>query len=766
MAMITSDNLEEEQPGLPEGEAPAVELSEEDLAAIEEAMRIAAEQEKQRIDALMAQTAMEIESKFNTLCANRNSKEQEWLEAMRLHLGPVATNYRHKPSNPLSNNRPKPNETHTHNIVKTKDEIALAQCIAKQFGGGEKNWDLQASASPKGPDGQPVDPLSAGQAAEAMEAEIEGQLEDCNYGYQSRLAIEDRVILGTGILKGPRNDLKHYKSYKSVGAQGVQQVVFQAAQRPSVVRVNPWFFFPDDSVTDIREAEFAIEVHLLNSTQMAKLALKGDGWNVEAITEVLQTKPIEYSSKNYTDFTNLSENTQAYKDKYVVIEYHGPVGMDVLGAASITPTYESPTQIYHGTLFVCQGKVLKVDLEVLDGCMELPYAVCVWEKDPSCIFGTGVPMRIAHHQKTIDKTLTMLLKNASLSSGPQVVIHKKTIHPSGEQPDWELRPNKIWYHNDMAQPDGAKAFNFFEIPNVTQALQNIINMTLEMAEVESGIPLIQAGLQSPSTAGTTATGHALLQEASTTVLDYKNEAWDDNITERVLSWMVDWNWQYNPRQDIRGDYELDVRSSSEYKNKITQIQNVEKLLLNAAQNPAVTEEVNVGELVRAQISMMQLPSKAIIKSAEQKQQEAEAKAAAGPGPEEMEIMLKQQELELKNKELELRVAELQFNMQQSHQQAAWENEERMAQAFARVEESRAQVIAAATEREIALLQLAAKSETDRAKILSELAKEKTTDAREKFLAGMEHSLELRKQWLAEKEMSVASKIGTGVASTV
>lgn len=746
-------------------------LTPEDLEFLAEQQKRMELEAKNRRDKILSDVASQIEAKFRKRVGTRAVKERQWLFSMRLYLGSNANKME-----TYSPDKPFQYQTSTRapefNIVRTKCDIAIAQSISMQFAGGEKNWDIVGSPDPRGPDGQPVDPAMVDGAAERMERAIDDALINCDYGFHSRAAIRDRIILGVGILKGPMNTLnlhKKYRNLQSSSGRAVPQAVLETVNRPSVIRVNPWFFFPDDSVVDIKDAEDSIEAHPMGKNKLASLLnSQGTGFSdfADEIKELLEAGPSEFNSETFTQFTALTDTSNAYRNKYCVLEYHGPVEKTLLDELNIEPSFESPNEVYYGEIWVCQGKVINVKLSIIDGCYEVPYAMCTWEADPSSVFGIGVPMLVADQQLVINETYRMLLDNASRSSGPQVIIDKEKITPAGNTgspSDWELRPDKVWYKNEYGEGKSS-AFEFFEVPNISPQLAEIINIARGFAEEESGVPLLQAGLNSPGVVQN-ATGAQLMNQAATVVLDYKNEAWDDCVTEKVIRWVHDWMWEYNPDESIKADYEIDVKSSSEFRNKQIHVGNLEKLSVAAAQNPALGEMLNMQNVAKAQLSLMQLPNTEIVKSDEQIKQEQEARAQQ-PDPEMIKLQLEQRKLELEAQKMELEMQKLQFELQQQQQRELWEHEEKMGANYARIQEAQAQVISTEQQRELELIKLAASSEEHRQQILADLAKEGIKDKRDKFLAGLDFSLQLRDRMLQKEELQLAKKNGGGALSTV
>ena len=77
------------------------------------------------------------------------------------------------------------------------------------------------------------------------------------------------------------------------------------------------------------------------------------------------------------------KNPYMYKNRYQVLEYHGPVAYDDLMKLGLEPTYESPTKEYFGEVWTCCGIVIRMELENIEGYYETPYCTSTWKRDDS-----------------------------------------------------------------------------------------------------------------------------------------------------------------------------------------------------------------------------------------------------------------------------------------------------------------------------------------------------------------------------------------------
>ena len=707
-------------------------------------------QEIERLE-ILNNLADKITKLFQQRAKDRKAKEQEWADCQRLYNAPLNGSNVELGETPFDSSarrrrRPEPN------IVRTKCDTAVANSVSMQFAAGEKNWDLFPPANN-------TDPMAA-EKCRLMEREIEHQLSQAKYGLHSRRAMEDRVILGTGVLKGPVNTGHMAISYQPAGDQWLPQVT--AARTPKITHVPLWRFYPDMSVADFSEVQDAIEVHPIRANQLAAL-MEHPGFDDKAIHAILYgdakaegIRPAAYNDSMLNLPADLwARNPYLYKDRYVVLEYHGPVSYDEVEKLGLEPTYESPTRQYYGEVWVCCGRVIRMELENIEGYCETPYSVSVWKRDPTSVFGFGHPMLLADSQRVVTQSYHMILDNASLTSGPQVAMYQRYIQPIDG--NWNLSPNKVWLLTDPSATVN-NAIQFFTPTNVIGQIMPVLELARGLAEEESAT--LATPTQSPDNSET-ATGQLIMKHMANTNLDFAAEEWDDQVTEKTIRRMYAWNMQYNPKNEIKGDYSVDVRSSSEYKNKQMYIRDLERLQMESAQNPQMAMVLDTKELTKARLALMHLPDNRIIRSDEEIAA-AEQQMAQQPNPEMLQIQIKQMELEVKKQELQLKAHQLQFEMQQQQQRELWEHEEKMGSNQARMAEAQASVLKARSEAEVEMIKLASKDKQFMSKLMSDREIAQLKLSSQAFLASMAQAEKADQNSLYAQELEIKRDTGSGI----
>ena len=701
------------------------------------------EQERKEI---LDRLAKKVENLFCKRANQRIDKDGEWDTCLTLYHAPLANGDNYYSDKPFDNkplrNRPTPN------IVRTKVDTAIANSVSMQFAAAEKNWDIFPPANNTDPE------IAA--ACARMSKEIEAQLDACNYQLEARRAIEDRVMLGTGIMKGPVNTGKLKTKFVKIGAWWVPKATTDCVW--SITCVRPWRFYPDMEVESFAESCDAIEYHPMTALDLS-LKRKHPGFDAAAITSILSKEDgISGETYNTEYFSAVKPSVWSsryiYKDRYTVLEYHGPITYDEVCKLGLEPTYDSPTMEYYGEVWVCCGKVIRMELENIEAQYETPYAVAVWKRDPTSPFGFGHPLLLADAQRVVTASYHMILDNASLTSGPQMSMYQQYIQPVDGS--YEITPNKVWLLTDPSVSI-KDAINFFTPTNVIGNILPVLQLAKDFADEESATI---SPISSPQNVDS-ATGQLIMASNSTTILDFLAEEWDDQITEKNIRRCYAWNMQYNPKEDIKGDYVVDVKSSSEYKNKQMYIRDMERLSVEMTQNPAMAEWINPKALVMARLNLMHIPDNKIVYTDEEHAAEQQKKQGQ-IDPNVLQMQIAQAEAARADRELDLQEQKLQFETQQAQQREAWEHEEKMGSNYARVQEAQAQVIKATMLKDGELIKLAAKDRQLAAKMQADVAMNSNNNDAKIFMETMRQQQKAVANQLTGAELDMKAEFGTGI----
>jgi hypothetical protein len=170
-----------------------------------------------------------------------------------------------------------------------------------------------------------------------------------------------------------------------------------------------------------------------------------------------------------------------------------------------------------------------------------------------------------------------------------------------------------------------------------------------MADDVTALPMLAQGEMGG--APDTASGMSMLLNSSNVVLRRVVKAFDDDITTPLITRFYDWNMQFNDKEEIKGDFEVDARGSSTLLVKETQTQAL-VTMMQLAESPVFGPLVKHAELFRKVAQAQHITPHDVIVSDEEIKAMEEAQAQQAEEP-PLEIQLKQMDIQAK-----LQIAEM------------------------------------------------------------------------------------------------------------
>jgi hypothetical protein len=427
----------------------------------------------------------------------------------------------------------------------------------------------------------------ARRASQAMQRLIDDQLTESNYPARCRDVIEDLCKVGTGILKGPIVNDRPRRGWTPVVVDGkVSRTQYELKadddRTPKFRRVDYWHFFPDPSASNMEECEYTFERHLPNKKMLRRMARDMDFYPhavARLIKEGVSAQGASGDpSLNYVAELQAMESAggtadgvSLLRDRYHLWEYHGPLEAEhIVIMLRANGKFKEAERIEKGTalevpmvrVFFCGTTLLKIDPDyILDSGASL-YSVATFEKGEATILGgIGVPRLMRHEQTMLNSAIRMMMDNAALAVGPQVVIDKESVAP--ENGRWKLTPRKVWQWVRKAGGDQRKEnpFQTFDIPMNQEMLAAIVQLAVRFVDEAVAMPLIAQGEMGAHTTQT-AGGMSMLFNSANVVFRRVVKNWDDDLTTGTVSRVYDFNMQFSEREDVKGDMKVEARGTS------------------------------------------------------------------------------------------------------------------------------------------------------------------------------------------------------------
>jgi hypothetical protein len=605
------------------------------------------------IDLELARAALVqvIQTKIDQRVGLRKNLEQRWLDDLRQYHGTYSPEK-------LKAIRDAGGCEEFPNLTRPKTNSFIARMEDMLLPTDDKNWgfeptpvpklaDAASSATPlKTADGQPIvtdqgHPVQERDVAQgitqvaedrcrAMEKMVDDQLSESGYNAVQRQVIKDMAVYGTGILKGPTVQKTTKRRWDAVGtdSNGVQQyrLTVDLEVQPGCERVSPWNFFPDMTVTRLPECEDLLERHPSTRKDLIELA-KLPGFDLDAIRRVLKQGPQKNTLWFLNELRQISnqELVNTSNTMWEVWEYHGPLDRDQLMACGIDCP-DDELVLVETVIWFCDGEILKAVLNPADSG-DRPYSMAYCEKDDSSIFGFGYPYLLRNPQNVAAAAWRMVIDNAGLSVGPQLIINRKYINPLDG--NWKLKPRKVWEQTQ----DGMKlddVFKAVEIESHQSELVNLFNLAKTQADVETNLPLIAQGMDSPDQPDTYG-GLSIEHNNASVILRGSVKSYDDDVTRTFLPRMYDWNMQHNKDASIKGDWRVLAKGATVLMEKERVAQTILQALEVIQKDPEAGVKINKGKVYDQWFRAMRLDDVMNTEEEEKAARDALAKQQQGGG---------------------------------------------------------------------------------------------------------------------------------------
>jgi len=569
-------------------------------------------QESKRDSEVMQAFGVRLHNQFSINKAYRRPKELEWLESLRQYKG------LYDPSVDID-----PDNSHVYpKITRAKLNMVLSRLHEMLFPELDRNFTVDATTEPrmskeivkaivmsliKPPSvdpqtgqiaidpktQQPMQPIMptidevrraikefAKKRAENMQSEIDDQLGEMAYPEETKKVLRSGLLYGTGLLGGPLN-LQYTKRHWEPDELGNEYIEKEeSADRPNLESVRIWDWYPDMSVEDYAQVNGSFQRSIMTKHDLRKLIERKDFYG-DIIKQYLKDYPEgDYTPEQWetdlqvievaagsgedgakiqtavtSDNTSRSTYRQAGK-KYVLLSFWGFIDGSDLAACGVSNSDGSeidPTLEYAANIWLLGNRVVKAIL--FKGALDY-YKIFYYEKDETSIFGEGLPRVIRHSQIAVSSASRMVLDNGACVSGPQVEVNWSLLHEGTDLNSFY--PRKIWYRDGRgveAQYPAIRTYNFdSHIPE----LLSIAKFFMEFADIESCLPTWMIGEQvnNENAKQTSGRQYSITISIKDVVKNF------DAFTEKVISGLYAWNMEFNPRQDIKGDFKCKPRGVS------------------------------------------------------------------------------------------------------------------------------------------------------------------------------------------------------------
>ena len=593
----------------------------------------------------------------------RRHIEDRWLDDIRQYRGEY-------PPEVKARMHPKRSKAFLR-LTRTKVKTINARLGDILFPGGinhDKNWGIEPTPIPElspdvieslvekittmVPEGVEVTPEMVKQIVEVdakarsdnMEQEIEDQLAEFKYRDAIRKVLHSGNLYGTGVLKGPLVKTQTAKRWMKA-KDGTWKVLKLERKVPYCSFVPLWDIYPDMSATELDNVQYIFQRYLLSRNKVLKLANTPgfDGAAIKAYLDVQKDgdavfenhesylRNINSDNKGTSSSSTRTEGMTAgaipalYK-KYQLLEYWGYLSTDQLRDQGVDlPEEISDLQEVAANVWMLGPIVIKAILSPIEG-VELPYYFYYFDKDETSLFGQGIAEIMRDPQELSNASVRALLDNAAISAGPIIEANIELL-ADGEDP-LDIYPFRVFQRTGVGAEASQKAIHVSNQKAYTSEFLSMLNTFLTMGDEVTTIPRYMWGEASKMGQGAarTASGLSMLMGSANITLKDQVKNFDDGITRDFIESMYFWNMEFNPKEDIKGDYNVIAKGTNSLIAKEVKLESIIKYLQVISSFPEMTQTLDLKKLNDTLTEVLDM--KSFSKSDIQIQQDQDAQQAA------------------------------------------------------------------------------------------------------------------------------------------
>jgi hypothetical protein len=401
----------------------------------------------------------------------------------------------------------------------------------------------------------------AEEAARNMQKLIHDQLEETHAISVMRHVLFEMCLLGTGVLKGPFNYEQSIHKW-SLNDAGEREYTPATKLVPRIEAVSCWDLYPDPDAVQIEDADYVIQRHIFNRTQLRDL-INRPFFRKSAILDVLEGGP-NYETRSYETALFDRENQEEYsKNRFEVLEYWGTMDKYLVEEAGI----EMPDDISDDldevqiNAWISNGQILRLVLNPFTPARN-PFMVCPYEINPYQFFGVGIPENMDDSQQIMNGHARMAIDNLALA-GNLVFDVDETMLVPGQ--DMTIFPGKI-FRRQSGQT--GQALHGLRFPNTAPENMQIFDKFRQLADESTGIPSYSHGTTGVMSTTRTASGMSMLMGAAALNIKTVVKNVDDYLLKPLGETFFQWNMQFNKDiPDIQGDLDVKAQGTSSLMQK-------------------------------------------------------------------------------------------------------------------------------------------------------------------------------------------------------
>jgi len=450
----------------------------------------------------------------------------------------------------------------------------------------------------------------AAEAARNMERLIHDQLEESHAISVMRHVLFEMCLLGTGVLKGPFN-YEQAEHKWILNDEGEREYSPKTKIVPKVEAVSLWDLYPDPDAVNINDADYVIQRHIYNRTQLRDLANR-PFFRKSAIKDCLAMGS-NYETRSYETALYDRENQEEFnKNRFEILEYWGTMDKNFVeeSGMEIPDGFDSDLDEVQINAWVCNGHILRLVLNPFTPARN-PFMVCPYEINPYQFFGVGIPENMDDAQTIMNGHARMAIDNLALA-GNLVFDVDETMLVPGQ--DMSVYPGKI-FRRQSGQT--GQAIHGLKFPSTAVENMQIFDRFRQLADESTGIPSYSHGQTGINSTTRTASGMSMLMGAAALNIKTVIKNIDDYLLKPLGETLFQWNMQFNKDMpEIEGDLNIKAQGTTSLMTKEVRSQRL-MTFMQVASNQFLAPHIKWHSIIKEIAKSMDVDPEQVINDPEQ-----------------------------------------------------------------------------------------------------------------------------------------------------
>lgn len=325
--------------------------------------------------------------------------------------------------------------------------------------------------------------------------------------------------------------------------------------RPTFKNIPLMNWYPDMDAKCVEDMTYGIEYEVITKSQLRKfLKFDKSGFDKEEIRSVLVEQPNGDWTPTWWEAAILAMkriSSTGPSGRYKMYKRWGFLDGDDLRSAGYDIKENDVTSEGMYVVWTIGSRVIRCARSSFHSeC--IPFFMVPYEEIPGSPFGRGAADMMADLQAALNSTARAMLDNMAFGSGPQGIVHVKSLVPGTKV--LKQGPRKLWMIHNTEGLNGQKPIEFFTIPMVLEQLIPAFQLFKGMVAEHTSLPN-----DDPKDQGSGMRSFQQMQMYWAMAENFIKMVIgniDKFYTEKALNRMYEWEMVYNPDQSIKGDFKI------------------------------------------------------------------------------------------------------------------------------------------------------------------------------------------------------------------